>query len=173
MKAPVWFLIARLNVVAGASSFHRAELIDAFIRHFFDWWLIGTQVTGDWGFETDDVANAFCVVAKHAGLLGLLLFIRVLSTCFREIGFLRGEVESDRPTEIMVWAFGASLLAHVVSFFGTSYFDQTNILWHITLAMLASLALLTSQPDEGVELGVLADSEPMPEAPVAEPFQTT
>ena len=170
MKAPVWALIARLQVVAGSSSYHRYLLIDAFIRHIGDWWLIGTQNTGDWGFETDDVANQFCIAAKHAGLLGLFLFIRVLSAGFREVGLARWEAESDRSTEIMVWAFGASLFGHAVSFFGTSYFDQTIVLWHFTLAMLASLTVLTSQPAEVAELEVLADCEPIREAPIAKLF---
>lgn len=167
MKAPVWFLIARFHFVAGASSFHRAELIDAFVHHFFDWWLIGVQNTGDWGFETDDVANAFLVVAKHAGLLGLILFIRVLSLCFRELGILRRDVKLDQPTEIMVWACGTSLFAHVVSFFGTSYFDQINVLWHFTLAILASLPLLTRQPEEVTELEVFKKLEPVAQAHTA------
>ena len=173
MKAPVWALIARLQVVQGASAYHRAALLDAFMGHFTDWWLIGTRDTESWGWLTDDVANYFCIVAKHAGLLGLLLFIRVLIVGFREVGLRRREVELDRPTEILVWAFGASLFGHVVSFFGTSYFDQTAVLWHFTLAMLASLALLTNQPVEVGELQVLVDSEPTPEAPVAKASPAT
>ena len=85
----------------------------------------------------------------------------------------RREAEPDRPTEILLWAFGASLFGHVVSFFGTSYFDQTIVLWHFTLALLASLALLTSQPVEVAELEVLADSELIDKVPVAKPFPTT
>ena len=172
MKAPVWALITRLQVVQGASSYHRYVLLDAFINHFSDWWLIGTANTESWGWFTDDVANYFCIVAKHAGLLGLLLFIRVLVIGFREVGLLRREAESDRPTEILLWAFGASLFGHAVSFFGTSYFDQTIVLWHFTLAMLASLSLLTSKPEEAAEVEVLADSDPMPEVPVAKPVPT-
>lgn len=173
MKAPVWALIARFQVVQGASAYHRFQLLDAFINHFPDWWLIGTPNTESWGWLTDDVANYFCVVAKHAGLLGLLLFIRVLVVGFREVGLRRQEAEVDRPTEVMLWAFGASLFGHVVSFFGTSYFDQTSVLWYFTLAMLASLTLLTSQPAEVAELEVLADSEPMPEVAAAKPFPST
>ena len=173
MKAPVWALIARLQTVEGASAYHRYELLDAFINHFSDWWLIGTPNTESWGWLTDDVANYYCVVAKHAGLLGLILFIRVLVVGFREIGLRRRDAEPDRPTEIMLWAFGASLFGHAVSFFGISYFDQTVVLWHFTLAMLASLTLLTSQPEEVAELELLEDAGPIAEGPVAKPFPTT
>src|SRR5205823_6209241 len=102
------------------------------------------------------VANYFCIVAKHAGLLGLILFVGVLTAGFREVGRRRIEAASDRPTEILVWAFGVSLFAHVVSFCGTSYFDQTIVLWHFTLAMLASLSLLTQgqemRPEEAADV---------------------
>jgi hypothetical protein len=165
--------LVSLHLVMKASAYHRAALLDAFVRHFSDWWLIGTPNTESWGWQMDDVANNFCIVAKHAGLLGLLLFISVLVLGFREVGLRRREAEPDRPTEILLWAFGASLFGHVVSFFGTSYFDQTNVLWYFTLAMLASLKRLTSQTDEVAELEVLRDSEPIPEAAAAKSFPTT
>ncbi len=48
MKAPVWFLIARLGDAVGGGGWHRAALIDAAIRHFNEWWLIGTTYTAHW-----------------------------------------------------------------------------------------------------------------------------
>jgi hypothetical protein len=142
MKAPVWALIGRIRIAHG-TSYHRFALLDSFIEHFRDWWLMGIQDTESWGYLMDDVANNFCIVGKHGGLLGVALFIWVLVVAFREVGLRRREAESDRPTGIMVWAFGASLFGHIVSFFGTSYFDQTNVLWQFTLAMIGSLSLLT------------------------------
>ena len=147
MQAPVWALIARIPLIRGASGYHRYILVDAFVRHIGDWWLVGTETTESWGYLTDDVANTYCIVAKHGGLLALLLFIRVLVVAFRELGIRRRQVEYDRPTEIMIWAFGALLFSHLVSFLGTSYFDQTRVLWALTLAMLPSLHLL-NQPEE-------------------------
>lgn len=148
MKAPVWALIARVRI-SGGTSYHRYRLLDTFIEHFRDWWLIGVRDTESWGWLMDDVANTFLIVAKHGGLLGLVLFIWVLVHGFRQVGLRRREAAADRPTELLVWAFGASLFGHIVSFFGTSYFDQTAVLWHATLAMLASLYLLT-QPREAL-----------------------
>ncbi len=48
MKAPVWFLISRLSELTGGSGWYRSALIDAFIRHFDEWWLIGTGYTAHW-----------------------------------------------------------------------------------------------------------------------------
>lgn len=147
MKAPVWALIGRMQVTQGASAYHRFELLDSFIRHIGDWWFIGIEKTESWGYLTDDVANTYCIVAKHSGLLGLILFIRLLAAGFREVGLRRKDAGADRATEIMVWAFGASLFGHLVTFMGTSYFDQTHVLWALTLAMIASLGLLAEKQE--------------------------
>ena len=44
MKAPVWALIQRIDIVGGSSGWHRYELIDQCIKHFSDWWLMGVKV---------------------------------------------------------------------------------------------------------------------------------
>src|ERR1019366_7562939 len=41
MKAPVWALIARVDLTGSSSSDHRYHLVDSCIRHFGDWWLLG------------------------------------------------------------------------------------------------------------------------------------
>src|ERR1035438_4426749 len=59
MKAPVWFLIARIDLTGGSSGYHRAELVDNFIRHFTEWWLIGTDNAGNWGWDLWDQQNQY------------------------------------------------------------------------------------------------------------------
>jgi hypothetical protein len=66
MKAPVWFLVARVGGSMGGSGYHRAMLIDNFIHHFGEWWLVGTQNNAAWGFDMWDVDNAY-VAAGSAG----------------------------------------------------------------------------------------------------------
>jgi CDP-diglyceride synthetase len=112
-----------------------------------DWWLIGTETT-NWGWLTEDVANQYCIIAKHGGLLALVLFIRLLVLGFREVGICRSQAQYDRPTEMLMWAFGVLLFSHLATFFGTSYFDQTNVLWLLTLALVASLRLVTERQQE-------------------------
>src|SRR5581483_9202099 len=51
MKAPVWFLIARVDLTGSSSSYHRAELIDQFVNHFSSWWLFGTKDAATWGWD--------------------------------------------------------------------------------------------------------------------------
>ncbi len=45
MNAPVWWAIEHIDFAGGSAGQHRAELVDNFIRHFPDWWLIGTKIT--------------------------------------------------------------------------------------------------------------------------------
>jgi len=40
---------------------------------------------------------------------------------------------------MIIWALGASLLAHVVSYVSVSYFDQNFVNWYLLLAMVAIL----------------------------------
>jgi hypothetical protein len=48
MSDPVYFLIARIDITGGSTGYYRAALIQAAIRHFNEWWLIGTDYTKDW-----------------------------------------------------------------------------------------------------------------------------
>jgi hypothetical protein len=173
MKAPVWALIARLQVVPGASAWHRFNVIDAFIRNVGQWWAYGVVSTADWGWFVDDVANQFCIIAKHGGMLALLLFIRLIWLGFREVGTTVRDVADDRSVAMLAWSFGAMLFAHVTSFFGISYYDQIKVTWFANLAMLASVGYLKPQEAEA-ELqdsirDIEAQKEILEEAPTTAP----
>ena len=49
MKGPVWALIARIDLTGSSSGYHRYYLVDNFIRHFSDWWLLGYKDFGSLG----------------------------------------------------------------------------------------------------------------------------
>ncbi len=141
MKAPVWALIARIDITAGNSGYHRFKLVDNAIRNADEWWAVGTLSTDHWGFNMVDLANQFVANATKGGLLGLLLFVLLLAACFREVGRLARELEfdGDQPAAFFVWSFGAMLFAHCATFMGYSYWDQVIVLWYFLLAMVASL----------------------------------
>jgi hypothetical protein len=138
MKAPVWMLIARVDVVAGNSGYHRAMLIDQCIRHFSDWWLIGTNDAGTWGWDLWDTSNQFVQEAESGGLLTFVLFILIISLTFRKLGKARRIVENDPPQERFMWALSVTLFTHCVCFFGISYFDHTKMMWFAFLAIVAA-----------------------------------
>jgi len=138
MKAPVWFLIARMDVVGASSGYHRAELVDVFIKHFFDWWLVGTREAGSWGWEMFDLSNQYVSRGESGGVLAFILFIVLISRCFARLGKTRKSIKGGRNHEWLLWVLGAALFAHVMGFFGVTYWDQTVVAWYALLAMISA-----------------------------------
>jgi hypothetical protein len=137
MKAPVWFFIAHIDLTGGSSGYHRAELIDQFIRHFWDWWLIGTKDAGTWGYDLWDTQNQYVNVGQTGGLGAFVFFIVVIVRSWARIGESRKQSEGIRR-EWMCWFLGAALFANVVGFFGVNYYDQSKIGWFVMLAMISA-----------------------------------
>jgi hypothetical protein len=154
MKAPVWFLIGHVDLVAGNSAFHRANLIDAFVRHFGNWWLVGTNDAKNWGWDMWDTSNQFVAEGESGGLATFICFILIVSWGFGMIGKARKLIEGDRKKEWFLWFLGIALFSHVVAFFGISYFDQTKFIWYALFAIiiaatapiLATKAVTEEQP---------------------------
>jgi hypothetical protein len=154
MKAPVWALLWRLTVVGGSTGYHRYFLIDQFIRNFNQWWLLGTKTTAFWGRTLFDVTNQYVRVGVDGGLLTLVLFILLISTCFGYVGQSVSRSSFSLPSKVLIWSLGASLACHAISFIAISYFDQMILPWYLTLGITASISQYRPQPE------VLKVSEP-------------
>lgn len=140
MKAPVWYIIARLGVFTGSTGWHRANLIDRAIENLPDWWLIGTKSTAPWGYGLDDVTNQYIGEGVNGGLITMFLFIAIIVCCFRGVGRTVREMENEsRSTQLYLWALGAALFAHVVNYMGVPYFDQNVVNWYLLLAIISTL----------------------------------
>jgi hypothetical protein len=138
MKAPVWFLIARVHLISGSTGWHRANLIDMFFRHFSDWWLLGTDKQASWGFgNLDDLCEQWIGEGETGGLATLLCFILLITQAFRRLGKARKRTSQDRKREWMLWLIGVALFSHCVGFFGISYFDQTRFSWFALLCIIS------------------------------------
>ena len=146
MKAPVWFLIARMSDVIGGGGWHRADLIDQAIKHFGEWWLIGTKSTASWmpytlesNPNSADITNQFIAEGVGGGLARLCVFVAIIVVCFRRIGATARALENtSRTGSFLVWSVGASLLAHVASFFSVPYWDQMLVFWYMLLSFGAA-----------------------------------
>ena len=152
MKAPVWFLIGKVSGLVGGGGYYRSYLIDEFIRHFSQWWLIGTSYTANWagaGIGTVlssnpnmvDITNHYIAQGVEGGILGLGFFLAAIVGCFKTIGFyMRGgqELEIHR---VLLWSFGVCLAAHCTAFISISYFDQINVFWFWLLAIIAAMPM--------------------------------
>jgi hypothetical protein len=154
MQAPVWFIMARIDFAGGSQGWDRAELIDMFLRHFRDWWLIGTHNNVNWGWNMWDQCNQFVVEGEGGGLLALGCFIAMITVCFKRIGNARKASRGDRKREKMFWLLGVTMFVQVVTFFGIDYFDQSKFVWYALLVMVtvATAAIQTDAPPPAPEL---------------------
>ncbi len=138
MKAPVWFLIARIDVLSGSTGFHRAYLIDRAISIFSEWWLLGMKSTESFGEQIHgDITNEYILQGINAGFLTMVLFIFIIVQCFRAIGKFQGLAGQSTAKRFYVWAMGAALFSHVITYLSISYFDQNLVNWYLLLAIIS------------------------------------
>lgn len=143
MKAPVWFLIAHIDLTGSSSSYHRANLIDQFIQHFSEWWLLGTQNYSTWAYDMWDVQNQYVSAGFGGGLGAFICFIAVIVYGFSMIGNARNR-STDEQQERRLWALGAALFSYVVALIGVNLFDQSQFLWYMLLAMISAATIAIS-----------------------------
>jgi len=152
MKAPVWYLIAKVSDLTGGDGWHRSYLIDVSFRHLNLWWLAGMkdELTADWfpyvvpTTGSADITNAYISFGLTAGLMSMFLFIALLTFAFSQLGkalaAVRAASSEATSTEFMLWGLGAMLTAHVATWFGVTYWDQTYVLWFMQLAVISNLS---------------------------------
>jgi hypothetical protein len=136
MHAPVWWAIEHVDFAGGSAGEHRAELVDNFVRHFGDWWLVGTNDNAKWGYEMWDISNQYVAEGEVGGLATFLCFLAMLYLAFKWVGISRKSSAGDRQREWYFWLLGAALFSHSVAFFGISYFDQIRYSWCALLAVI-------------------------------------
>jgi hypothetical protein len=140
MKAPVWMLIARISEVLGGSGYHRAMLVDSFIRHFFDWCWIGTRDNASWGYDMWDSINTYVNAGTGGGLTTFVLFLAIMVLAYKRLGINRkiAERSGSLKDARFIWAIGVCLFAHTVAYFGIAYFDQSELAWYLLLALISA-----------------------------------
>jgi hypothetical protein len=139
-ERPVWSLVATASYIGSGTGYHRYRLIDAFIRRFNEWWLLGTASTAHWGPQLYDVTNQYVLEGVRGGLLTLILFIALIVLAFQGVGRLWRLCQHDRYRQALAWALGVSLFVHCVNFIGVSYFGQIHIAWYLVLSIIGSMS---------------------------------
>ena len=142
MKAPVWHLISRVDLVGGSTGWHRYSLIEQAIHRFSEWALVGTPSTAHWGWGLFDVTNQYVLEGVRGGVLTLAVFLAMIVIAFRYVGRLWGLAGAQPAKIAMAWAIGVSLVVHCTNFVGVSYFGQITMLWYLTLALAASVGAI-------------------------------
>lgn len=152
MKAPAYYLMARVDLAGGSTGWHRAALIQSSIEHLGEWWFAGTDYTRDWmpygvSWSEDycDITNYYLGLGVKGGLPLMLLFILIMWTGFHNVGHtLRWQAGcSTMEDQFFVWSLGACLLAHAATAVSVAYFDQSVVFIYLTLALTASLSAVS------------------------------
>jgi hypothetical protein len=146
MKVPAYYLLARLDLAGGSTGWHRAELINTAIRHFGEWWLVGTDYTRhwmptgvSWNPNHTDITNQYLTFGVVGGFPLMVLFIAILVTAFKYVGeIIRGNSELPTGDQFFVWALGASLFANAATCVSVSYFDQSFLFLYMTLGAIGA-----------------------------------
>jgi hypothetical protein len=157
MKAPVWFVISHIDI-GGGSSWERANLIDTCIRHFGDWWLIGTRDNMNWGWDMWDQCNQFVSEAETGGIVVFSCFVTMIVLCFKMIGRARKAATGDRKKEWQFWLLGAMMFAQILAYMGIDYFDQTKFVWYALLAIVPAATMLSHSSPVRTRKTVLVES---------------
>jgi hypothetical protein len=167
MKAPIWYLAAKISALTGGDGWHRSYLMEQCFRHFSEWWLAGTSDTADWAITQmtwggADITNMYVCCAAEAGLVSLMLFILILVRCFRGLGAALCAARQAAPqAEGLLWCLGTVLFAHVVTLFSVTYWDQMHVVWWGFLAMISSVtsAIIVDESRMPAELSGVSSSE--------------
>lgn len=147
MKAPPYYLIARIDLTGGSTGWHRAHLIEQAFKHLGEWWLAGTDYTRhwmptgvSWSPDHTDITNYYLKLGVIGGLPLMILFIYILWRGFSAVGDALCCLERHQPAErFMTWCLGAGLLAHTATSLSVSYFDQSFVFLYLKLGLLISL----------------------------------
>ena len=139
MKAPVWHLIARINVVGGSTGWHRYNLIDKAINHLGEWMFLGCRSTAHWGWGLGDITNQYILEGVRGGFVTLSLFLVIIYMVLRSLLRLSLQCQEHKQ-QFWAWCIFVMILGHCVAFFGVSYFGQIMMLWYMTLAIVGFLA---------------------------------
>ena len=151
MKSPVWHLISDVDLTGDSSSYHRYFLVDATIRHFSDWWLLGYKNYDQWGWDMWDTSNLFVATALTGGLASLVCLIAAFSRSFGAIGTARKRVNGDRRQEWFLWCLGSALFAVVVSSFGIAFLYQARIAVFALLGCICVATFEAKPAEVGIE----------------------
>lgn len=152
MKAPIWYLTARISSLTGGGGWHRSRLMELAFQNLDKWWFAGMDIaqTIHWfpfvieATGAADITNEYLAFGLNAGLPAMALFILLLVRAFRVLGqaltIVRGTLRAQNETEYLLWGLGCAVLVHIVTWLGITYFDQIYVLWFMELAAISAIS---------------------------------
>lgn len=146
MSRPPYYLISYIDLTGGSTGWHRAALMESFLRHFHEWWAFGTEQTRHWmpnatgpSPEHTDITNYYIGIAIGAGLPALLVFLAIVWRAFTwvDIAARTGTGVTSR-SGFIAWCLGSALFAHATTAISVAYFDQSVLFLWATISLISS-----------------------------------
>ncbi len=155
MKAPVWYLLAKLSGITGGTGWHRAYLIDVTVQHMDLWWLWGMPLAQTHGWFPynlaatggADITNQYISFGLNAGIAAIVIFVVYLVRGYKILGdaLMSSRVSKDIINERFLWGLGVMLTVHLSNWLGITYWDQFYAVWLLQMSMVASVALWSTK----------------------------
>lgn len=155
MKAPVYYIIARIDLTGSSTGWHRANLIERALRHLDEWWFAGTDYTRHWiaygvpySANHIDITNHYIKMGVLGGLPLMILFMGMCAFGFVYVGRVLRSTRSDSEApDFLMWILGSMLFGHAIAMVGISYFDQSKTVLYLLLALIGSAyaAIMTNR----------------------------
>ena len=151
MKAPIWYLPAKISSITGGGGWHRSYLMDIAFKNLSKWWLAGMPIamTKNWFpyrlrvTGGADITNQYISFGLSAGIGSMFLLIFLLIRSFQGLGKTLSVVRLHFPetsqSEYLLWGLGVMLSVHIVNWINVSYFDQFYVIWFMQLAVISSV----------------------------------
>lgn len=159
MKAPIWYLPARVSLLTGGGGWHRSYLMDMAFQNLGLWWLAGMDIaqTAKWFpyvvavTGAADITNNFIYFGLNGGLVTMALLIFLLIRAFSVLGqalaVIRNTSRGTDEAEYLLWGLGCVLVVHIGTWFGITYFDQMHVVWLMQLAAVSSISEIYLAPN--------------------------
>ncbi len=143
---PLWyFLYVGIKVKDSSTGWHRVLLMDAAVKEFWNWWLLGYGDLGPqwhtkyWPYnhaKFTDVTNHYLLEGVRGGFFTMILFVFL---CFKVIKTLGSFSISQNEVkdQWLWWGFTVMMIAHCITFLSVAYFGQITMLLYLTIAVAA------------------------------------
>ena len=160
MSRPIWFLIARIDIVGGSTGWHRSVLIDTSMKNLNEWWLAGTDYTRHWihsgvtwNPNHTDITNYYLQMGVMGGLPLMITFFAIIFFGSRLLLRRMEDMRSVRElshldddssqklwiSEFSLWCIWAAIFMHCLSFISIAYFDQSYALFFLLFGLIPQL----------------------------------
>jgi len=143
-ESPIWHLLyVRISVKSGSTGWHRYQLMEAAVKEFRDWWLLGYGDMGPqwhtkyWAYTHatfTDVTNHYLLLGVRGGFFTMCLFMILCYKVIKTLGaYSTGQDAME--DQWLWWGFTVMMLAHCITFLSVAYFGQITMLLYLSIAV--------------------------------------